>query len=132
MEDKKASDAKLIGEMVTWKPIPNPCPKMEELGYSYEYRKGLVDETAHYTRVEEDSIIYTGKDYILRFNLVSNCLVISQVNDNSDYYGGKPTLFLTQELLECIEKIRFEIDNWVKFNLIKMDDIMDAIDELYE
>lgn len=95
-----------IYESVNGKPIPNPVPYMEQLGYKYDYRKGMVDKTPHYTRVEEDSIIYTGEKYIIMFNLSSRCVVLSQIEDNANFYGGKPTMFLDNDLLRCINEIR--------------------------
>jgi len=94
-----------ITSMVNEKPIPNPCPMMESFGYKYEYRKGLIDKTPYYTRVEEDSLVYTSNKYILRFNLASRVLVISMVDDNAIYYGGKPTLFFDTSFIHCINEI---------------------------
>ena len=95
-----------INEGINNKPIPNPCDAMDKLGYAYTYRKGLVDKTSHYTRVEEDSIEYVGEKYIISFNLASRCVVISAKEDNADFYGGKPTMFLDNDLLKCINEIR--------------------------
>ena len=91
--------------METLEPIGNPCPRMEELGYIYNYRKGFVDETSYYTRVEEDAIIYTSKKYTVQFNLASKGMVLVMHDDNADCYGNKPTFFVNNDLLECIEEI---------------------------
>ncbi len=92
-------------DMMDAKPLENPCPKMSELGYSYNYRKGLVDATPHYTRVEEDVIIYTGERYNIQFNLAGREMVLVMHDDNADYYGNKPTFFISGELMECIDEI---------------------------
>lgn len=94
-----------LHDMIDAKPIENPCPRMYELGYNYNYHKGLVDETPHYTRVEEDSIIYTGKTYNIQFNLASRGMVLVMHDDNADYYGNKPTFFISKDLMECIDEI---------------------------
>ena len=94
-----------LENMINIEPIENPCPEMIDLGYTYEYRKGLIDKTPYYTRVEEDCIIYTGDKYILRFNLASRALVISMRDDNALYYGGEPTFFINEKLNSCINKI---------------------------
>lgn len=78
---------------------------MTALGYNYEYIQGLVDKTPYYERVEEDRILYTGKDYNIQFNLSSKGMVVAMHNDNADYYGNKPTFFITKELGECIDEI---------------------------
>ena len=85
--------------------MENPCPKMEELGYNYNYNKGFVDETPHYTRVEEDRIIYTGHDCNIHFNLGSKTMVIIMHNDNADYYGNKPTFFLNKDLYRVLKRL---------------------------
>ena len=85
--------------------IENPCPKMNELGYTYNYVKGLVDETSYYKRVEEDRIVYTGERYNIQFNLASREMVLVMHNDNADCYGNKPTFFISGELMECIDEI---------------------------
>ena len=94
-----------LHEMKDAKPIENPCPRMFDLGYNYMYRKGFVDKTDEYERVEEDVIIYTGKKYNIQFNLASRDMVLVMHEDNADYYGNKPTFFITNELLECIDEI---------------------------
>lgn len=86
-------------------PIENPCPRMYELGYNYMYHKGLVDKTSYYTRVEEDSIIYTGERYNIMFNLASRGMVLTMHDDNADCYGNKPTFFISKDLIECIDEI---------------------------
>ena len=101
----KDETIKRIREMENTPPIENPCPKMSELGYSYNYRKGLVDATPHYTRVEEDAIIYTGKRYNIQFNLAGREIVLVMHEDNADYYGNKPTFFVSGDLMECIDEI---------------------------
>ena len=98
-----------IRSMMDAKPIPNPCPEMETIGYKYEYCKGLVDETPYYTRVEEDSIVYTSDKYIIQFNLASKSVVLSMNNNNGAFYGNKPTAFLNNDLLKCIEDIRHKL-----------------------
>ena len=97
--------SKRIGDMEYTKPIGNPCPDMEKLGYEYEYCKGLVDKTPHYTRVEEDSIVYHNPRRSIRFNLASRKIVIQELEDNAEYYGGKPTLFFDPKLIRCINEI---------------------------
>lgn len=86
-------------------PLENPCPRMTKLGYTYNYRTGLIDETPYYTRVEEDMIIYAGESYTIQFNLGSHGVVFIMHDDNAEYYGGKPTFFASQELLECVEEV---------------------------
>ncbi len=61
--------------------------------------------TPYYTRVEEDTIIYTGKRYNIKFNLASREMVLVMHDDNADYYGNKPTLFIDEDLIECIDEI---------------------------
>ena len=85
--------------------IPDPCERMKKLGYTYTFRRGLVDETPYYTRVEEDTIIYTGDNYSIQFNLGSRGIVLVMNHDNAEYYGDKPTFFVSQELIECIDEI---------------------------
>lgn len=85
--------------------IENPCPRMWELGYSYNYHKGFVDETPYYKRVEEDYILYTGERYNIHFNLASKGMVLVMHEDNADYYGNKPTFFIDENLGECIDEI---------------------------
>lgn len=87
------------------KELENPCPRMAELGYNYSYIKGLVDETPYYKRVCEDRILYTGEKYNIQFNLYSKGIVLIMHDDNADFYGNKPTFFVTKELLECIDEI---------------------------
>lgn len=94
-----------INAMRASKPIENPCPRMQELGYKYFYRKGLVDETPHYTRFEEDVIVYMGEKYNIQFNLASRGVVLSMNEDNAECYGGRPTAFLSKEVLNCIQDI---------------------------
>ena len=94
-----------LKEMVDANPIPNPCPEMEQLGYMYEYRKGLVDKTPYYTRVEEDVIIYESEKYVIQFNLASRDMVLIMKEDNAEYYGDRPTFFITKELNDCINVI---------------------------
>lgn len=102
-------EIKRINEGINSEPIENPCPAMDGLGYTYNYHKGLVDKTPYYTRVEEDSIIYTGERYNIMFNLASRGVVLIQKEDNADCYGGKPTLFLDNRLLKCINEIRTKL-----------------------
>lgn len=85
--------------------MENPCPKMEELGYIYNYNEGLVDETPYYKKASEDTILYTGHDYNIQFNLESKTMVMVMHNDNADCYGDKPTFFLSKDLLSCVEEI---------------------------
>lgn len=85
--------------------IKNPCPRMTALGYNYEYVKGLVDKTPYYERVEEDRILYVGKLYTLQFNLSSKAMVLVMHEDNAEYYGNRPTFFITKELMDCIDEI---------------------------
>lgn len=94
-----------LEDMIAAPPFENPCPKMSELGYTYNYQKGLVDATPYYTRVEEDFIIYTGKTYNIQFNLASRSMVMVMHDDNAEYYGNKPTFFITEELMGCIDEI---------------------------
>lgn len=78
---------------------------MEELGYTYEYHKGMVDKTPYYERVEEDSIRYHHPKRDIIFNLGSKEVVIQEVEDNATYYGGKPTLFFHPNLIRCMNEI---------------------------
>ena len=91
------------------KPLDDPLPYMETLGYHYTYKKGLIDATDHYTRVEEDSMIWENDKRFIQFNLASRCIVIQLKEDNANYYGGMPTFFLDNELLKCIEEIRHKL-----------------------
>ena len=94
-----------LKEMVDAKPIPNPCPMMESFGYMYRYRKGMVDKTPHYTRVEEDAIIYESEKYIVQFNLASYSVVMIMKDDNAEFYGGKPTMFFDESFFKCINEV---------------------------
>lgn len=96
---------KRLSEMKNNKPIPNPCPEMENIGYEYVYHKGMVDKTAHYTRIEEDSILYMHPKRIIRFNLASRQIVIQEMEDNANFYGGKPTLFIHPNLIRLINEV---------------------------
>lgn len=107
-----------INKMKDNPPIENPCLYMESLGYRYEYRKGLIDKTPYYTRVEEDSIVYIGKKYIIKFNLASESVVISMIENNAEYYGGHPTMFLDNVTLECINIIRKKL-GWHKHVILQ-------------
>ena len=102
-----------IQELVDVKPIPNPCPEFEEIGYKYIYQKGMIDKTKFYTRVEEDSMLYVNPRRIIRFNLASRQIVIQETEDNANFYGGKPTLFIHPNLIHCINKV-MEVLEWDK------------------
>lgn len=96
-----------IYNMVDAKPIENPCEEFEEIGFKYEYIKGIVDKTPHYTRVEEDKIVYTSENgrIKIQFNLGAHGLVISKQGSNGEYYGGHETIFLSSEVCLCIRKV---------------------------
>ena len=96
-----------IYDMIDAKPIENPCEEFEEIGFKYEYIKGMVDKTPHYTRVEEDRIVYTSDDGSMKiqFNLAAHGLVISKKDSNGEYYGGYETFFLSSEVCLCISKV---------------------------
>jgi len=98
-----------LEKMLDAKPIENPCPEMADLGYNYQYIKGLVDATPHYTRVEEDFIRYIGDKYIIQFNLASRGMVLIMKENNAEYYSNRPTFFITGELTACINKITHEL-----------------------
>ena len=78
---------------------------MEELGYEYRFIMGDVDKTPYYERVSEDRIIYDGERYSLQFNLWSKAMVLVMHEDNAEYYGNRPTFFITKELMDCIDEI---------------------------
>ena len=95
-----------LEEMKDCEPIPNPCPMMESFGYTYKYRKGLVDVTPYYTRLEEDVIIYENQRYIVQFNLASRSVVMVMKENNGEFYGGKPTMFFDESFFKCIDTVR--------------------------
>ena len=94
-----------LKEMVDANPIPNPCPEMEQLGYEYKYQKGLIDKTQFYTRLTEDTIVYVHPQRRIQFNLASRTIVISETEDNAQYYGGRPTLFFHPNLIKAMNEI---------------------------
>ena len=73
---------------------------MITFGWGYIYRNGLVDETPHYTRYEEDSIRFRKGDYSVQINMTSGTVVIQDLN--SEYNYGPPTVFLRKEELFAI------------------------------
>lgn len=87
-------------------------------GWEYEYRKGLVDETPHYTRYEEDCIRFKKGDYSVQINMTNGTIVIQDLH--SEYNYGPPTVFLTAMEMNAICHTVNIIDN------LKLE----AIDEL--
>ncbi len=81
----------------------------QDNGWNVCYCKGLVDRTSQYTRYEEDCIIIKNDRYILQVNIPSATSVLQLINDNSDFYSGKPTMFLTFDeeyhLLKLVSRI---------------------------
>lgn len=96
-----------IYDMIGEKPMENPCYEFEEIGFKYEYIKGMVDETPHYTRYEEDRIVYTSEDGSIKiqFNLAAHGVVLQKKNGNCEFYGGYETFFLSGEVCACISKV---------------------------
>lgn len=96
-----------IYNMVQVLPLENPCDEFEEIGFKYEYIKGMVDQTPYYVRFEEDRIVYTSEDgrIKIQFNLGAHGLVISKQGSNGEYYGGYETFFLSGEVCLCISKV---------------------------
>ena len=96
-----------IYNMIDTPPMENPCDEFEEIGFKYEYIKGMVDETPHYTRYEEDRIVYTSEDGSIKiqFNLAAHGVVLQKKDSNGEYYGGYETVFLSSEVCLCISKV---------------------------
>lgn len=97
-----------IYDMMNEPPIvENPCPEFEKLGYTYKYIKGMVDKTPHYTRVEEDRIVYTSDDGIMKiqFNLGNHGIVLQRKGSNAEYYGGYEVFFLNIDVINCMKKV---------------------------
>ena len=94
-----------LEKMKDCEPIPNPYPEMEQLGYKYVYQKGLIDKTPFYTRLAEDTIVYVHPKRRIQFNLASRSIVISETEDNAQYYGGRPTLFFHPNLIKAMNEI---------------------------
>ena len=79
---------------------------MEELGYKYTYLGGRYDsDNPLCVTISEERIIYEGEKYSLQFNLWSKAMVLVMHEDNAEYYGNRPTFFITKELMECIDEI---------------------------
>ena len=96
-----------IYDMIDVEPMENPCPEFEKLGYTYKYIKGMVDKTPHYTRYEEDRIVYTseGGTIKIQFNLGAHGLILLKKGSNGEYYGGYEVFFLNIEIMKCINKV---------------------------
>lgn len=103
-----------IYDMIGREPIENPCPEFEKLGYTYKYIKGMVDKTPHYTRVEEDRIVYTseGGTIKIQFNLGNHGIVLQRKGSNGEYYGGYEVFFLNMDVINCMKKV-MEALKWI-------------------
>lgn len=73
---------------------------MISAGWEYEYKKGLVDNTPHYTRYEEDTIRFKKGDYAVQINMTTGTVVIQDLH--SEYNYGPPTVFLTMLEINAI------------------------------
>lgn len=85
----------------------------QDNGWNVCYHKGLVDKTSQYTRYEEDSIVMKNNMYIIQVNIPSATTVLQLLKDNADFYGGKPTMFLTIDeiyyLSELVNHINIKV-----------------------
>ena len=77
-------------------------------GWEYEYNEGLVDETPHYTRYEEDVIRFKKGDDVIQINLSTGTVVIQDLSDTFCY--GAPTIFILPKEMMAIAKILSTID----------------------
>lgn len=103
-----------IYDMIDTLPMENPCPEFEEIGFTYKYIKGMVDKTPHYTRVEEDRIVYASDDgrIKIQFNLGNRGVVLQRKDSNGEYYGGYEVFFLNMDVILCIKKV-METLKWI-------------------
>ena len=89
---------------VNWESIDG-VREMIKLGWEYEYHRGLVDKTPHYTRYEEDTIRFKKNKATLQINMTTGTLVIQDLHSYDEFYYGNPTVFLTADELFAIYEI---------------------------
>lgn len=77
--------------------------------WEYEYHTGLVDKTEHYTRIEEDTIIFKNYRYIIQVNTCSLCVVLMYNKDYDSAYGV-PTVFLPIDELKMLNNLLLVLD----------------------
>lgn len=75
-----------------------------ENNWEYEYKSGLVDKTEHYTRVEEDTIVFKNDRYIIQINTCSLCVVLMYRKDYDGCYDV-PTIFLPIKELKMLNNL---------------------------
>lgn len=83
---------------------------MKAMGWEFRYHKGLVDKTPHYTRVEEDVIMFKNDRYQVNINTSSAGLVITDLSDSGKCYVH-PTIFLSVEEISALHSIQLLLDD---------------------
>ena len=78
---------------------------MKAMGWEFYFHKGEIDKTPHYTRREEDVLMFKNNRYQVNINTSSAGLVITDLSDSGKCYAH-PTIFLSIEEISALYSIQ--------------------------